>query len=139
MDSELLSVRPSVPYFYATYDLQNLDSKRRLSIYEEYGWVFRSKAQELWDWAQIRLKIGQKLRYVLYGRPLIHIYSFYTRFGNLSWTWLNGLNQLRDGLETWKDIIITHVLCDRVFSVIEIWVKQICCSSRANASRFTCL
>jgi hypothetical protein len=26
-----------------------LDSKRKLSIYEEYGWVFRSKAQELWS------------------------------------------------------------------------------------------
>jgi hypothetical protein len=52
------SVRPSVCTLFfrhrSTYDLQILDSKRRLSIYEEYGWVFRSRAQELWDWAQIR-------------------------------------------------------------------------------------
>jgi hypothetical protein len=38
----------------STNDLQILVSKRTVSIYEEYGWVFRSKAQELWDWAQIR-------------------------------------------------------------------------------------
>jgi hypothetical protein len=31
----------------STYDLQILDSKRRLSIYEDL--VFRSKTQELWD------------------------------------------------------------------------------------------
>jgi hypothetical protein len=62
-----LSVRPSVCpsvctlifRHISTYDLQILDSKRRLSIYEEYGWVFRSKAQELWDWAQIRTLSNQ--------------------------------------------------------------------------------
>jgi hypothetical protein len=51
------SVCPPVTYFFAiisTYDLQILDSKRKLSIYKVYGWVFRSKAQELLDWAQIR-------------------------------------------------------------------------------------
>jgi hypothetical protein len=49
------SVRPSLFFRHlSTYDLQILDSKRRLSIYGEYGWVFRSKAQEPWDWAQIR-------------------------------------------------------------------------------------
>jgi hypothetical protein len=46
-----LSVCPSVCTLFfrqiSTYDLQILDSKRRLSIYREYGWVFRSKAQEL--------------------------------------------------------------------------------------------
>jgi hypothetical protein len=53
-------VRPSVrlyPIFSPSFNLRSstiLDSKRRLSIYEEYGWVFRSKAQELWNSAQIR-------------------------------------------------------------------------------------
>jgi hypothetical protein len=40
--------------YLSTNNLQSLDYKRRVSIYEEYSWVFRSKAQELWNWVQIR-------------------------------------------------------------------------------------
>jgi hypothetical protein len=56
---EFIKVCPSVCTLFfrhlSTYDLQILDSKRRLSIYEESGWGFWCKAQELWDWAQIKV------------------------------------------------------------------------------------
>jgi hypothetical protein len=54
----LPSLCSSVCYLFfrhlSTFDLQILDSKRRLSISEEYGWVFRSKAQR----SGIELRLG---------------------------------------------------------------------------------
>jgi hypothetical protein len=75
-----------------------LESKRRLSIYDEYGWVFRSKAQELWDWAQIRTLSNQQLlleaqQHKKYAQttPLddgvssLYYYLFFYKILNLFW------------------------------------------------------
>jgi hypothetical protein len=44
------SVRLSVPYFFATFNLRSSNfGFLEKTIYEEYGCVFRSKAQELCD------------------------------------------------------------------------------------------
>jgi hypothetical protein len=76
LNSLTLSVRPSVHYFFAIFqpNLQVLDSKRRLSIYEEYGWVFRSKAG-------IELRLGPSQikvfsSYFINFWETIHVFQF---------------------------------------------------------------